>query len=620
MPGPRTSRTARRALLGIIAALPCVLAAIIPAAAPAAVLAPQCAPATLDASAKLAGAVTVTPLPGSRDASYRTQISFLGVPAASLTGIEVVGSRSGLHGGALVPYSQGDGASFVPALPFAQGESVTVHAGLAGPGGVTPFSWTFVVAEVDVVSHNLETPPPPPPPPRASEFQHFLSRPDLAPPTVTGGARAAGASSQDIFIAPYAGTGQYGPMILDPAGRLLWFKALPAGTRSADLRVQQYEGKPVLTWWQDPISSGGHTGSGLVIADSSYRELAVVRAGNGYEPDLHSFTIMPQGTALTTVYDAVRCNLTAEGGPANGAVADTLVQEIDLRTGLVRYEWHSLDHVALSDSYIPLTQGGWPQSPWDFFHINRIDPQPNGDLLVDSRNTWAAYEVDPGSGQIIWRLGGKHSSFAMGPGAAPAWQHDAVLQPNGTITLFDNGASPRIHPQSRALVLALNLANMTASLLESYVHPSPPLVAASQGDMEELEGGNWFVGWGQEPWFTEYDPAGHVLFDAHLPAGYQSYTAFRFPWSARPAQRPAVAVRAGARGSAVVYSSWDGATSVAQWRIVGGPNSRLLRPLASAPRRGFETSLTLARPPRYLQSQAMDARGHILARSPTVAG
>ena len=613
-------RIAARATLAPALALSCALAASCASALAAGPVAPACAPATLDASAKLAGAVTVTPLPGAMDASYRTQISFMGVPAGSLTGIEVSGSRSGRHGGALVSYSQGDGESFIPAVPFTQGERVTVRAGLIGPGGVTPFSWKFIVAEVDVVSHNLETPPPPPPPPRASEFQRFVSRPDLAPPTVTVGAQAAGASGEDIFIAPYAGTGQYGPMILDPAGRLLWFKRLPAGARSADLRVQEYQGKPVLTWWQDPISAAGHTGSGLVIADSSYRGIAVVRAGNGYEPDLHSFTITPQGTGLTTVYDAIRCNLTAEGGPANGAVADTLVQEIDLRTGLVRYEWHSLDHVALSDSYIPLTQGGWPQSPWDFFHINRVDPQPGGNLLVDSRNTWAAYQVDPGTGQIIWRLGGKHSTFAMGPGAAPAWQHDAVLQPNGTMTLFDNGATPKIHPQSRAIVLSLNLANMTANLVSSFVHPSLPLVAASQGDMQELAGGNWFVGWGQEPWFTEYDSTGRVLFDAHLPPSYQSYTAFRFPWSARPAQRPAVTVRAAGRGSAVVYASWDGATAISQWRLVGGSSTHSMRLLLTAPRRGFEAALALAHPPRYVQAQAMDARGHVLARSSTVRG
>ncbi len=382
--------------------------------------------------------------------------------------------------------------------------------------------------------------------------------------------------------------------------------------------MQEYEGKPVLTWWQDPITSGGHSGAGLVIADSSYREIAVVRAGNGYQPDLHSFTITPQGTAFTTVYDAIRCNLSAEGGPANGAVADTLVQEIDLRTGLVRYEWHSLDHVPLSASYMPATPGS-PTSPWDFFHINMIDPQADGDILVDSRNTWAAYEVQAGTGQVAWRLGGKQSSFAMGPGAAPAWQHDAVLQPNGTVTLFDNGATPKVHSQSRALVLALNPQSLTATLLSSFNHPAPALVAASQGDTEPLSNGNIFVGWGQEPYFSEFQPNGRLLFDAHLPAGYQSYTAFRFPWSGAPVQAPSITVRPAGRGAAV-YLSWNGATAVAQWRLLGGRTTRTLTALGTTARRGFETSLTLTAPPAYVRAQALSASGQVLASSAIARG
>ena len=103
----------------------------------------------------------------------------------------------------------------------------------------------------------------------------------------------------------------------------------------------------MLTWWQSPLVADGRRDAGMVIADDTYRVIKLVRAGNGYQPDLHAFQIRPDGTALMTVYDAIRCDLRAHGGPANGAVADTLMQEIDLRTGLVRFEWHSLDHVAL---------------------------------------------------------------------------------------------------------------------------------------------------------------------------------------------------------------------------------------------------------------------------------
>ena len=72
--------------------------------------------------------MTVSPVPGSRDASPQTQISFLGVPARDLSHVRVLGSRTGAHRGRLLAYSQGEGASFVPAAPFAEGERVLARA------------------------------------------------------------------------------------------------------------------------------------------------------------------------------------------------------------------------------------------------------------------------------------------------------------------------------------------------------------------------------------------------------------------------------------------------------------------------------------------------------------
>jgi hypothetical protein len=580
--------------------------------------APACVPSRLNESAALAGgAITVTPAPDTLDASYLTQISFLGLPAADIADVTVSGSRSGGHIGRLLPYSQGDGVSFLPSKPFTQGEVVTVHAVLRRITVSTPIAWRFTVAEVDTVSRSLETPPPPPPPPKPSELQHFVSRPDLRPPavavTTSTGSQAAG----DIFLAPYAGPGQYGPMILDGSGKLVWFKPIPAGERAADLRVQEYEGHPVLTWWQDPLVFGGQSDAGVVIADSSYKDIAVVRAGNGYQPDLHAFAISPRGTALFTVYDAIRCNLSADGGPSNGAVADTVFQEMDLRTGLVRFEWHALDHVPVASSYMPVAHGGTPLSPWDWFHINAVS-EHGADLLVDSRNTWAAYEVDVHSGQVIWRLGGKQSSFTMGPGAAPAYQHDVREESDGTISFFDNGGTPNVHPQSRVIVLSINRQKMTASLVSSFTH-TPPLSAPSQGDFQPLADGTWFVGWGQEPYFSEFTPEGKLLFDAHLPALYQSYTVLKFPWAGDPPQPPRLVVRPGTRGGVVAYASWNGATTVTQWALLGGTSPHALSPMAVAPRSGFETSITSPDTPRYLVVQALGAQGQVLGTSATTA-
>ena len=602
-----------RALLIFALALGTVL---VPArSADADTSAPKCVPSALNVSRALAaGVLSVSPAPDSLDASYLTQISLLGAPAAAIGNLTVTGSRSAAHPGRIVPYSQGDGASFQPNKPFAQGEVVSVRGVLRQGAATTKrFAWHFTVAEVDSVSRSLETPPPPPPPAKSSELQHFVSRPDLRPPTVTVTANSGARAPGDIFLAPYAGPGQYGPMILDTAGSLLWFKAIPHGSRAADLRVQEYDGQPVLTWWQSPLVAAGRRDAGVVIAGGSYRYVTIVRAGNGYQPDLHAFEITSRGTALFTVYDAIRCDLSAYGGPADGAVADTLFQEIDLRTGLVRWEWHALDHVALTDSYMPVGRGGTPVNPWDYFHINAVSAH-GPRLLVDSRNTWAAYDVDARTGRIAWRLGGKHSSFAMTPGASPAWQHDARELPGGAISFFDNGGTPKVHPQSRVIVLALNQQSKTATLLSSFDHATP-LLAASQGDFQPIADGNWFVGWGQEPFFSEYSPTGQVLFDARLPAAYQSYTALEFPWSGQPASPPSLVIRPGAHRGLLAYASWNGATSVTGWRLLAGAGPHALVPIATTPRAGFETAIPLSSVPRYLAVQALGGRGRVLGTS-----
>jgi len=538
------------------------------------------------------------------------------VPAADIAVASVVGARSGSHPGRLLAYSQDDGASFVPDTPFKQGEVVTIHALLRLNGRAKAFSWQFTTAQVDLISRSLESPPGPPPPPNPAEFQHFISRPDLTPPTVTVTTDTGAQAPGDMFLAPYAGPGQYGPMILDENGRLLWFNPLAKGTRAADLQVQEYEHRPVLTWWQDPLVAGGHRGAGVVIANSSYMPVATVRAGNGYEPDLHAFKITPQGTALFTVYDAIRCNLSAYGGPADGAVADTVAQEIDLRTGLVRFEWHSLDHVALADSYIAASRTDGPPSPWDYFHINAIEPTGGGDLLIDSRNTWAAYQVERRTGQVLWRLGGKQSTFAMGPGASPAWQHDAREQPNGTVTFFDNGATPKVHPQSRGLILRIDPQQRTATLVASFVSPSP-LSAASQGDLQPLPGGDWMLGWGQQPYFSEFAAGGQPLFSAHLPASYQSFTVLKYPWTGTPPGSPQTALGTGAHGGLVIYVSWNGATGVASWRLLTGSGPEALSPVSVTSRTGFQTPISISTRPRYLAVEALDAQGQVLGHSAT---
>jgi hypothetical protein len=602
--------------LGVLAlGLPAVAVAAA-APAPVAVTGPTCTPEVLNASAQLDGAVTVSPMPGSADASPQTQISFLGAPLGALSAVSVTGSQTGAHPGTLKAYSQGDGGSFVPRTPFRPGELVTVNAQLTLAGGAQPLAFHFGVA--DTVSLNDGPVARHPPPPHA--IQQFFSRPDLQPPTVSVHAQSAGQAAGDEFLTPYGTAAQAGPMILDPAGGLVWFNPLRRGLAATNLRVQQLAGRPVLTWWQGTVTTYGFGRGVNVVVGADYRTITEVKAGNGYQADLHEFQITPQGTALLTSYNPIYCDLAGVGGRPNSAVTNSLLQEIDIKTGLVRYEWTALDHIALGDSYsVPATSS--PHWPFDFFHLNSINLDPDGTLLVSSRNTWAADLIAPATGQLVWTLGGKHSSFIEGRGAATAFQHDVRPLGSGVFSTFDNGAAPPTHAQSRGVVLDIDPVTRGVSVQRQFLHPGHPLLANSQGSMQAQPNGDWFVGWGQEPDFSEFSASGRLLFDASLPHGYESYRVLRFPWQATPVSAPALVVKAPAGGRATAYVSWNGATSVARWELLTGSTERRLVRVARVRRQNFETAIALPTRPaaRFVKVRALDASGAVLGSSATVA-
>ncbi len=564
---------------------------------------------TLSASVKAAGAgeVAVSPQPGTPDASARTQISFLGGPGTKVSGVRVTGSKSGTHSGTLRAYSTGTGESFLPSKPFRTGETVTVHATAGGHA----VSTSFTIARQAPVSQKQF--PLEPGDPKA--IQHYSSAPSLTPSTVTITTKAKpGAAPGDLMLAPYQGKGTPGPMIAEQDGTLVWFKPLPKGQTATSLQVQQYQGKPVLTWWQGRVLEVGFGQGAIELYDSSYRHVATVRAGNGYHADLHEFHLTPEGTMWNDSFDPIEMNLSGVGGKSNGVLTDSVIQEIDVKTGLVMWEWHALGHIPLSESYNPVPKYEWP---WDYVHMNSISPGTKGDVLLSSRNTWALYDVDIASGQIRWRLGGKRGTLKLGAGTREYWQHDAEWQPDGLISTFDNGSTPPKEKQSRGLLLKVDEGSRSVSLVKTFTNPSKTLLAESQGNTLSLPGGNWLMGYGRLPNFTEYDSSGHVLLDGTLGKNVQDFRTYLAPWSATPTTRPSLAAKL-VGGSASVAMSWNGATAVASWRVLAGASASALAPVASGARTGFETTLKASTTGPYFAVQALDASGSVLGTSATV--
>jgi hypothetical protein len=345
--------------------------------------------------------------------------------------------------------------------------------------------------------------------------------------------QAADNGNSDIFIAPQGCSYASGPEIISNTGKVIWFHALPAGEMATDFRTQTYQGRPVLTWFQGKGLSGTD-----YIYNDRYQRIAEVRAGNGYLTDFHEFLITPWNTALILADTFGTANLTSIGGPADQKVFDGIVQEIDIRTGKVLFQWNSADHVPYRDSHNPRPASA--AIPWDWFHINAVHLDTDGNLLINSRYTWTTYKVSLRTGKIIWELGGKQSTFKLT--AAPgqvldsageifAFQHDPEAIGNGEYTFFDDESdgSAALLPHSRVVTVKLDLTTRVATLVKSVDQPEG-LVAQAEGNAQTTRNGDLFVGWGALPYISEFSPSGRLLFNAEFPAGVYTYRAYLLPW------------------------------------------------------------------------------------------
>lgn len=447
----------------------------------------------------------------------------------------------------------------------------------------------------------------------------FQSEPDLHPSNVVVTTFAAGTAAGLLFLAPSSGPVQAGPLICDNSGEPVWFQRVSDGEVATNFRVSQYLGEPVLAWWQGSVVHG-HGQGRCIIYDNHYNQVTSIETGNGKQADLHDFMLTPAGNALVTYYEPVSADLSSVGGPANGFIYDSGFQVIEVPTGRVLYEWSARDHIGLSESYNPIASAGTMSNPWDFFHINSVDVDSQGNYLISARHTWALYKLDGNTGSVIWRLNGKLSDFAVAQQAQFAWQHDGRFQAGGRLSLFDDGAGTyKTEERSRGLVLQLHNDSMTVEMVNQYVLPGT-ILSTSQGSTQLLGNSNVFVGWGSSPYLSEYSENGQMLIRAELPPGVQSYRAFRFGWTGRPDTRPAMSVISRSDGSLDVAASWNGATEVTSWSVLGGPESSSMQPFYQVQRQGFETRVQGIRPPRgtaLVAVSAMDSSGRELARSNT---
>ncbi|GIZ43425.1 hypothetical protein CKM354_000665300 [Cercospora kikuchii] len=505
----------------------------------------------------------------------------------------------------------------------------------------------------------------------------FKSRPDIAVPhlNVTILDRST-VSPGYIFISPFKNHIS-GPFIYDQFGELIWSgsETFSASTGSGP-QAYVFEPCPYSSQAGDQdetylcmlhtFNQGGSGRGQALILDSAYKNVKGIQYnGTSSALDLHEFKLVENGSgesqsALLTQYRPIPAELSAYGVPGIGWLHDSVFQEQRLSDGAIIFEWKASDHINLNETAVAFYDGRQPDSPWDYFHINSVQKlDGSGDYLISARHASAIYLIDGKNGSVVWRLGGRRSDFRMisattnGQGEGEEisdwfyFPHHATLLRNEsgilTISPFDNGQTPKRKPRSysRGLLLSVNEAARTVSILETYRTASQPRAAELGGSMQILENGNVLIGWGNTGCMTEYTaaPESRPVFEACVvdkkatPALYRATKTKA--WIGRPKTRPAVAAFSRRKEmteeqsvKTAIHMSWNGATEVASWRIYGGsitittPNDAEVSwtELGTFPRSGFETSALIEStsslpPPLVVKVEALAADGNVLGES-----
>ncbi|MGV9824163.1 arylsulfotransferase family protein [Gordonia sp. NPDC003429] len=328
-------------------------------------------------------------------------------------------------------------------------------------------------------------------------------------------------------IAPQALAGiDQSAIIADKSGRVVWRYTPPNNEGIENFRTQTYQGRKVLTWWQGP-GAAGHGAGADYIADTHGHVIKTLTPGDGLTSDVHEFRLTPDGRALITSYREVAADLTSVGGPRKGTMLDCIASVVDVATGRPLWHWSALAHIPVSESSATYT-GLRGAGTYDPFHMNSIALDPSGNLLISFRNLNAIYNVDVGTGVVNWQLGGKKSSFVMGPGSDFFGQHDAEYADPTTIRMFDNNIDVVNQLGDSSIKwVRIDPKRHTATLVRAQGHPGG-LATAATGNAQALPGGYTFGSWGTAPHISEFSASGEMTYDATLPIG--TYRAYLDSW------------------------------------------------------------------------------------------
>lgn len=479
---------------------------------------------------------------------------------------------------------------------------------------------------------------------------NFHTMPKLHPMHVHVCRKKASTTPGYIFLGPfkdalYGGkfAGQTGALMLDGKGNPVWFHPAPKNYQDSDFQTATYgaSNEPVISFWQGIIAippkytklpAGAPVKGQFYIYNQKYQQVKTIKAvqspGKGWITDFHELILTkptkshPDGTAIFLAAKKVSANLRKYGGPAKGAYEDEEIQQVDLKTNKLVFHWDVAKHIRLSDSKVHAPKSG----VWDAYHANSISLNSAGDMLLSLRNTWGVYNIKPtgsSSFKYVWKLiNGKGSSYSLDKSARFYWQHDVRFDGSSAVSMFDDGCcnlgvSPPEHA-ARGLVLKLSKGHATVA---RQVHHYNTGEVPTGGNFQLLSSGHAFVGWGQSYYYSEYSKTNSLLQDAAMPKANMSYRTLKEKWTGMPATKPLAKATKPKKGKPTIYASWNGSTTTAYWKVLGGSSSSSqTKSLGLAKRNGFETTIHLSGGAKYYKVEALARNKKTVLGSKVIKG
>ena len=370
--------------------------------------------------------------------------------------------------------------------------------------------------------------------------------------------------SEYIFIDNRGGNGDPWNVIFDNSGQPVWYSKYPDERR--DMKIQH---NGVLTMLAR--DQGGNHFNGF---NTNYQQITQYWTTNGYSGDEHELQVLADGTYFLIGLDTETVDMSQyiAGGSTSASVTGDAIQEFTANGDLI-FQWRAWDHLNILDEqqFIDLTSSGF-----DFTHMNSIDVDTDGNILLSSRNTSETTKIDRNTGAIIWRLGGVRSSFTFpnDPLNGPRNQHAVRMVSTNLYTMFDDGNlhNPSV---SRGVEFQVDTNKLTATVVWQYPPvPNTALYAYYMGNAQRLPNGNTLIDWavGNLPKLTEIAPDGSKAFEMNWVNQYEAYRVWRCPWHG-VALQPYLLVESYPDNVTLLFNQF-GDTNVAYYSIYGGPTSQ----------------------------------------------